>query len=354
MLSGNIGEWSEVYVLFKILSEGKLYSATGSPQTSRSKHYPVERVFRRDIGRHIEYRINEFDVEVLLENHGTVGIRPSRKNISTAANILYSALKSRSGSFSVPEVQTILEDLHINTLKAPSLDKADIELSVHDDRTNDEVKLSFSIKSEIGSPATLLNASQATNFQFYIEGGTEDLLGEEFGQLKVKKLVQKLENDGFELFFSKIKNAQFNANLMLIDFKMPLILATMLLDYYRSNATTTIDLLALTVDNDPAEAGLQVANFYEHKIKMTLMDIALGMKPSHKWTGSHDATGGYIIVEEEGDVNCLNSYNREEFMNYLVNRTKFDTPGTERHNFGSIYIENDDFYIDLNLQIRFE
>ena len=54
--------------------------------------------------------------------------------------------------------------------------------------------------------------------------------------------------------------------------------------------------------------------------------IALGMMPASQWKGKYEATGGYIIVKEDGDILCYHIYNRNEFREYLYNNTKFDTP----------------------------
>ncbi|MCB0745699.1 MAG: HpaII family restriction endonuclease, partial [Ignavibacteriae bacterium] len=94
--------------------------------------------------------------------------------------------------------------------------------------------------------------------------------------------------------------------------------------------------------------------FYEYKIKRFLTDVALGMMPSKVWTGKYDATGGYLIVKENGDVLCYHIYNRNEFEDYLLNNTKLDTASSSRHGFGEIYENSGELYFNLNLQIRFK
>ncbi|WP_310558161.1 HpaII family restriction endonuclease [Flavobacterium sp.] len=93
--------------------------------------------------------------------------------------------------------------------------------------------------------------------------------------------------------------------------------------------------------------------FYTYKTKRLLTDIALGMMPSKVWSGTYEANGGYLIVKEDGEVLCYHIYNKNEFENYLLNNTKLDTGSSTRHNFGTVYLENDSLYFKLNLQIRF-
>lgn len=93
--------------------------------------------------------------------------------------------------------------------------------------------------------------------------------------------------------------------------------------------------------------------FYAYKIKHFLTDIALGMMPSKVWTGKLDATGGYLVVKDNGEVLCYHIYNRNDFEDYLFTNTKLDTASSNRHGFGTIYQENGQLYFKLNLQIRF-
>ena len=140
----------------------------------------------------------------------------------------------------------------------------------------------------------------------------------------------------------------------MIDSLLPEILSQIVFDFYSSEFSQLTDLVNKTANKNPL--NFDIANehkFYEYKIKRFLTDVALGMMPSQVWTGKYDATGGYLIVKENGDVLCYHIYNRNEFEDYLLNNTKLDTASSSRHEFGEIYKENDKLYFKLNLQIRF-
>ena len=135
---------------------------------------------------------------------------------------------------------------------------------------------------------------------------------------------------------------------------LPEILSKIVFDFYSSEFSHLTDLVNKTADQNPL--NFDVGNehkFYEYKIKRFLTDVALGMMPSKVWTGQYDATGGYLIVKENGDVLCYHIYNKNEFENYLLNNTKLDTASSSRHGFGKIYEVNGDLCFTLNLQIRF-
>jgi type II restriction enzyme len=94
-------------------------------------------------------------------------------------------------------------------------------------------------------------------------------------------------------------------------------------------------------------------NAYTYKFKKFLTSIALGMKPGSEWDGQDEANGGYIVVSRTGDVLAYHIYNRNYFEEYLLNNTKYETPSTTRHDFGSIYTIDNQDYFNLNLQVRF-
>ncbi len=92
---------------------------------------------------------------------------------------------------------------------------------------------------------------------------------------------------------------------------------------------------------------------YEYKVKQFLLAFALGMTAAKPWQGKFNANGGYIVVKEDGDVVCYHFFDRNDLEDYLFYNTKFDTPSTSRHHFGSIYEENGELFLKLNLQVRF-
>lgn len=105
---------------------------------------------------------------------------------------------------------------------------------------------------------------------------------------------------------------------------------------------------------DPLSINSQEGQpMYEYKLKQFLLAFALGMTVSSPWNGSFNANGGYIVVKEDGEVICYHFFDCNDFEEYLFNNTKFDTPSATRHMFGKVYKVADNYFIKLNLQIRF-
>lgn len=256
----------------------------------------------------------------------------------------------------MPDTADFLETLNIGALKAKSTDKADIRIKIHDINTGYETVQGFSIKSRLGSPSTLVNAGKTTNFVFEVTGNMTDAIMNEFNTCskKFKDRFDVLNRNSCSIEYVAMENDVFESNLQLIDGDLPKICAYMLKEYYSSGVNTVKSSLDSLSEHNPIGYDLSKGHpFYEYKFKKFLAECALGMLPSKVWDGTADATGGYIIVREDGEVLCYHLFNRNEFETYLVNNTKFETASTSRHEFGTMFKENGKYYIKLNLQVRF-
>ena len=123
------------------------------------------------------------------------------------------------------------------------------------------------------------------------------------------------------------------------------------------NATSSIkDAVEMVAEQNPfGFTGKDIVAFYEHKMKVLLLDSALGMTPAKEWKGRYDSNGGYLVVKEDGDVLCYHFYDRNLFEDYLYENTKLETPSMSRYEFASVYMAEDgNLYFKLNLQIRFK
>ena len=67
-LTGNKGEWSEVYVLFRLLADGKLYAADNNMQRNENIYFPILKIIRKEgTQKDCEYRLeNSAPSEVLF------------------------------------------------------------------------------------------------------------------------------------------------------------------------------------------------------------------------------------------------------------------------------------------------
>ena len=64
--------------------------------------------------------------------------------------------------------------------------------------------------------------------------------------------------------------------------------------------------------------------------------------------------GGMLLVKRDGDVLFYYLYNMKKFEQYLFNNLRMETPSASKHGFGQVYKEGNEFFLKLNLQIRFK
>lgn len=357
MLTGNKGEWSEIYALLKIISEKKIFAGDSDLKKIESLIFPIIKILRNESNGLYEY---SYDQNLVIIKGEKEEFKIPIIDFKSKAELLLFKLKEITPStFSIPEIENFIKSFNCSTIKAKSTVKSDIKIIIHDQRTGTTPELGFSIKSQIGGASTLLNAGKTTNFIFEINDVilTQvqiDEINKIDSRSKVKDRIEKIKELNGTLNFTNTESSIFGSNLTLIDSSLPKILSEILHLFYTSGYSKTYDLVNEISKSNPLKFNFEVNHpFYFYKIKRFLTDIALGMMPSKVWTGEFDATGGYLIVKDDGDVLCYHIYNRNEFENYLINNTKLETASTTRHSFGTVYINNNKQYFNLNLQIRF-
>ncbi len=357
MLSGNKGEWSEVYTLLKIIGDKKLFAGDSNLNKIEGLIFPVIKVLRDESKGTFEF---SYDDDLVVVKNNNEEIRISIIEFQKQAYLLLTKLKEKTKStFSIPEIEKFIMTYNSHSLKAMANVKSDITIVIHDLRVGINKELGFSIKSQLGSASTLLNAGRTTNFIYMINhlDLSEDqclIINEIESRSKIKDRIEAIINEGGVFKYYKTENLIFENNLILIDTALPNILGECLQLFFTSNLSKFQELVSEISIRNPLGYNLENNHpFYEYKIKRFLTDIALGMMPSTVWTGELEATGGYLVVKEDGEILCYHIYNRNDFEDYLFFNTKLETASSERHKFGKVYRENEELRFKLNLQIRF-
>lgn len=353
-ITGNKGEWSELYALVKLLSAGKLYAADENTNRLDDIYFPIIKIIRDEQkNKHVEFTIKDnLIVEVYKNKEHIRSIEPDK--MKEYAEYLYKEILDGSNrAFLIKDSGSIMYDLECEKIKAPTTDKADITMQVHDIHTGYEPICGFSIKSELGNPPTLLNASKATNFVFEVHGIDNELanqINDIDSREKIKERIATILENG-TLSFNCAFSSTFASNLMLIDSRMEEMMGHILLRHYAFGENSCKKILESMENENPM--GFPRKGFYTYKFKKLLCSIALGMVPSKEWTGIDDANGGYIIVTDDGECLAYHLYNRDAFEEYLLKNTRFERASTSRHEYATIYNKDGKKYLNLNLQIRF-
>lgn len=358
-LTGNKGEWSEIYALLKLLGEGKVYAGDQNLNKIQDLFYPIIMILRQEKDGNFNYKLKDTDV-VIQTCEGKELLRFPASVFLDEAEKLLKAINESEGAFAIPKVEIFMNSIHCHSLKAKSADKTDIRIILHDRRTKMNSEMGFSIKSQLGGNSTLLNASKATNFNFKIEGAS--LSDEEIANVnslnpkrnKVIDRVVAVKKKGGKLVFDKVDNPIFRNNLIMLDRDLPAIIAHLLLEQLDSGVSTLNELVEKITENNPLNYDIAHASpFYVYKIKHLLTSAALGMMPATAWSGKFDANGGYLVVKKDGEILCYHFYDRNRFEDYLFSNAYLERSSTSRHEYASIIKEDDGaLSFKLNFQVR--
>lgn len=357
-LTGNKGEWSEIYTLLKVLGEGKIYAGDQNLNKIQDLFYPIIMILRQEKEAAFNYELQDKDVVIQTPDGRELLRIPTSVFLAEAENLLRTIRENR-GAFPAPQTETFMNTIYCHSLKAKSSDKTDIKIILHARRTKINSEMGFSIKSQLGGNSTLLNASKATNFNFKINGcilSNEDIenINSLNSRKKVIDSVNAIKEKGGVLIFDKVDNPTFRNNLIMLDGDLPAIIAHLLLEQLESGVSTLKGLIErLAIANPLNYDTEQNSPFYAYKIKHLLTSAALGMMPASAWNGRFDANGGYLVVKKDGDILCYHFYDRNRFEDYLYSNAYLERSDTSRHQYASIIQEEDGtLSFKLNFQVR--
>lgn len=376
--SGNKGEWSEPYVVLRLLADGKLCQADKNLLPSSDDFAQILEIIRGDTTAKMENGgvVVFSHVDQLGQRHN---VQTHKDNLLVQANRLFKsicAVKDAKGAFELPQVASDLCFLGFRRLTNPApkkqkTTKRDLCLKLNSTKTG-LATLGFSVKSELGAPPTLLNASEPTNIVYRVKGLTKQQAGSInniSGSRKIMDRCRAIKQSATSIKYDSYYSGTFADNLEMVDSSLPEMLADLVKVHYFQQILEprTVKKVGVFRDADRLSSAVSLLsktdpyvsksrkNFCEIKIKRFLRACALGLMPSEVWNGIDDASGGYIIVLPDGRLVALYVYNTNLFEQYLYETTIFERASTTRHNYMKLYPDGDtgDYLLKLNLQIRF-
>lgn len=348
----NRGEWSEFYGILYLLVKPNLNVVDSDLKTLDEALYIVKKVIV-DSQMKLKYEIVNDSIFIFVdeENYKTMKKDDLEKNRIILLNSILSA-KSKKGSFSIPSIDSFLSDFTKNNiLKSKSKNKSDVEINVDDKKLQVNKNLSYSIKSCLGSPATILNSSSCTNFEYIVENfNPQDIqkVNSINSRTKLVDRIKMIESLNGKIKFNKILSETFEYNLKMVDSNMPSYIGNTLLYSYKSENKNLSEIFLNANNFSDSTIGLK-------KLGDFLSATSFGFIPSEKWNGKNSVTGGLLIVKENGDVVILDLiYYKDEVIKYLINSSRLDSPSSSRYHMLELEEKNGKIYFTLNLQVRYK
>ena len=376
----NYGEWGELYVMLRLLGEGRLDLADENERPVEGYYMEVTEVIRPETAdRKVVYRrpATESDddlVDILVNGRQVISICSSEFQ-EKASELLEHVQKKHTRAFSAPEdVDEFLDKVEVQHTKASSADKSDIYLSVVDPRSGLERKeVGYSIKTKWSQKSTLFNTAKASAAIFYV-GGMNDELAEEVnsiedakGHADVTGRVEFMLSKGCSIEFSSYPVAAragvkaFEENLDLIDPRLPKVIAWIMESHFKNrmfsgstDSSTMEEIGEALIRLNPLDLARPEVK-YPYMLKSFLYAAYCGMTASTLWDGRSQVNGGLITVGLDGRVLAFNALESDVFKSYLYRHCIIDYPSTDpgHGNYGRVYREGDDYFFRFNFQVRF-
>lgn len=361
-LSGNKGEWSEVYTLLYLLSQSKLFSADEHLNKS-TDFVNVEEIHRTELSNDIKYISNGANVNIINSTNNQLVLSITKAELTKLAKELFGEIKKGSGSaFTIDSpLEQKLRDIQINQIKEKSTNKGDINLVIYEPTFGVKSQKKLSIKSLAGGKPTLFNSNKTTNIRYKITDSTHnpmpqsviDIINIDAKREKYITRIKDINKLGYKIEYDSYIDDIFFLNLQMLSSDLPEIMAFCVLEKYANRITKMRDVINNLNQKNPIQFNLTHGHpFYEYRIINFLIEVALGMTSKTPWTGIYDAVGGILIVKNTAEVLCYHLIDFNKFKQYLLDTTAIDNPSGGKHGYGTVYLENAQSYINLNFQIR--
>lgn len=387
-LSGNIGEWSEIYIFLQLMYNRKIYAADINMKKRDSVYLNIIKIIREELRNNV-YSYYTGDLVKILLNDEATGIELPDSLFKENRDKLFKLMKAnKTGTFGDDGIEDFLKSIHVTKLKSPALSSndffggtQDIIMSVMDYRTGITQIVGFSCKSDVKGRSSLFNASKDnTNFVFEITGPIDDELmdkvnstfrikhktnkktgiKEDKEEVAIGERIRVLKSAGCDVKFVSPVTDTSERNLVLSGGKeLPQIIGEALKYFYWVGEASTafspfIGAMSYVADSNPAQYSFDdVKSIYNRKFSDLLYNMFTGMRLGTSWNGRSSVNGGYIIMKNDGDVLAYHSCIADEFKDFLLSRLGFETPSCSRHNYMNVYKEDGKYYIKFNLQVRF-
>jgi len=334
----NKGEWSELYVFLKILVEGFAHEADKDLKKKDAK-YDFVSLLRDDSGEMKVFHTRE-------SQYGEDSV-VSRQNLMGLTIKLFESIKNGVGSFELPEITHAMNALGLNKIKTGSWQKTDLLAKIKSPMTGEETDRGFSIKSQLGSPSTLVNASSHTRFEYLIPLTKQEIkdIWKTAKTDSIQDRLRALENEKVAVESLGAISPVLRESLSFWGEEFQIDLGQLfLLGYLDGDRKIT----SLCKGDKFGSEG------FKYKVKGLLAATALGMTPSKPWNGKHPVHGGYIVLNKNGELLVLDADKGDDFRDYLFEQAAFETPSSSRHEVGTLQEIGGATKMILTMQIRFQ
>ena len=300
-------EWSELYVFFRLLADGKVSLGTPQAKKEDEKYRPIAMIQREEHDGTRRYYIDE---EVIRMEGEKVEKSIPREDFATVADLILDAIKNSSADevTSPDGVEEFLDEAGIFDLEARTEDRTDFSIAFW----HPEAPLAgFNVRSRLSAMNPLLDGGRAANLKLEQSGikfatptvNKINALPE--SPTEVAERMMMIERLGGVLKYSDVADRVFRCNLLMIDLHFPRVLAEM--------------------------------------VRMMHLDGITRVSDS--------AVEGILLVDGKGEVLCYHKSEKKTFEDFLYLNSRLEKGSVDKDKYGFLERENGVYYFKLNVKI---
>lgn len=355
MLEATRREANELYTFFSLLRQGSIHyaDAEGNPAGSP---VPIVAIHRKEHDGMRRYIVEDNDIHVVGEKMDECF---PREDFGAAADFILAAMKGAE-SVDLSDIEGFLDAIQLYDMEAQTDDRTDLHLQLWS--LDGGPIVGIRIQSRLCGYLPLLDGGRTANIKF-------EQTGVRFSQPAVHKInwsddpdnlaevarrMLYIESLGGVLKYSDVADRVFRSNLLMIDTNLPRILASMLRTLHIDGVTKLDEHLPLLDERNPLKVKDELVRkhgFYAHKLRELLLACAWGMRPAKQWNGGESAIGGYIFVDQQGEMVLFDRTHENTFAEYLLHHARLEKSLPDDDKYGYLERENGSYYLKLNLKI---
>ncbi len=363
-------EWSELYVLFKLLVEGTITegSSDGQPLETASSRM-ITSVIRSEQAGIRHYHIMEQKIEITTTAHAEKNIESAegQKTVQTfprhefrqmLPHLLDRLRQEGERVEATEEIEQFLDRIALYDLHALTQDVSDLQILFAD---AGEVKAGCKVWSRIPHATRVLDGGRAANLKL-------EQTGAKFASPEVAKInamdtaqpvadrMRLIGQLGGILKYNEPADRVFRANLAMIDLHLGRLLTEMVRLMHEEGIVRMSDLTERMKILNPLKINtdlIEKHHYYAYKIKQLLCAVALGMRPAKIYTGVERTPDFFILMNTDGSLVSYPVSNRTLWSDFLFRNTRLEKTPPGKAKYGLLERENGKYYFKLNLKISF-
>ena len=353
--TANKREWSELYVFFKLLSEGKMHLGNHRGELNERSFWPITAIERVEHDGPRRYYIEEELVRV--EGKGDY-LKLNRLALAAIADKVLDLIKSSTDENveSTPDLEAFLDQAQIFDLEPETSDRTDIKIAFWNENF---IPTGFMIQSKLAPMRPLIDGGRAANLKMELTG--VKLASPEVSNVNavesndtVRDRLLYIERLGGVLKYSDVADKVFRCNLQMIDLHFARVLTEMVRNFHLGGKSRVYEVMNQVKIQNPLkikEDLIQKHRYYEYKMKQFLMTLVCGMRPAKIFDGIDSAVEGVIVVNGDGSIVGYHKDEKKVFEDFLYLNTRFEKGSTHKDRYGSLERENGVYYFKLNVKI---